>query len=314
LIETRHLLPRFITDLRTRVEEGTPGLPALHRQQLLRDLALPTSSDPLALRVASLLPLYLFVPYDLPRAGLRFRALYLRYQFRDVFAFRAPCPWCLDHDQEYGYHLLRCRGMPVALRALRDRALRLILADCGASDPLAGEANLRRLFCLSWRGSASWQPGRCDKGSQPSLAALQAALLFMRDAINACASFTAAPSPGRHQPIWRLPEHLPTEPPSDAELAAATPCVRPPAGAVRAPLDCLTSLPVPAADDAADDEYAGDWQASPPEPGPPDLAGVLAPGPPPPRSLPFPAAIALSADWRPAPSEPGLHPLDPPWV
>ena len=61
----------------------TPDLPAYHRQQLLRDMDLPSAKD--AAREAALLPLYLYTRHDLPRAGIIFRAPYLRFLIPGCF-------------------------------------------------------------------------------------------------------------------------------------------------------------------------------------------------------------------------------------
>jgi hypothetical protein len=73
LIEERYLLPRFTAEIVDSIESCTRGLPAYHRRQLLRDLT-PSDGPDLAHR-ASLLPLYLYVPHDLPRAGTLFPLL-----------------------------------------------------------------------------------------------------------------------------------------------------------------------------------------------------------------------------------------------
>jgi hypothetical protein len=214
-IEQQYLLPAFIDYIQTSIASGSKGIPTLHRRQLLRDMAVPTNpKSPAAAALARLLPLYLFVPHDLPTAGIRFRAPYLRLQPRGEDRPRECCTWCKAPDSEYGYHLLRCRAAPPRIKALRLRALRLIQQDC---QPLVltlpgdatWEANLGRLFSLSWTGSATWQPNRKDKGRQPSLEALQAALLYMREAINAYATAVAGTGPGASDPVWKLPVYLP---------------------------------------------------------------------------------------------------------
>jgi hypothetical protein len=235
-IEKQHLLPAFIEYIHMSIATGSTGIPNLHRRQLLRDMAVPSdpkSSDATAL--ARLLPLYLFVPHDLPTAGIRFRAPYLRLQPRGEDRPRESCTWCQAPDSEYGYHLLRCRSAPPRLKALRLRALRLIQQDCQplvlAPGDATSEVNLGRLFSLSWRGSATWQPKRTDKGHQPSLEALQAALLYMREAINDYATAVAGTGPGASNPVWKLPVYLRVTRPSAEELATvaqqqlAQPCL-----------------------------------------------------------------------------------------
>jgi hypothetical protein len=231
-IEQDHLLPAFLEYIHMGISSGSKGIPNLHRRQLLRDMALPAAptsekAKKEAVAVARLLPLYLFVPDDLPTAGIRFRAPYLRLQHRGSDKSREPCAWCLAADSEYGYHLLRCRQAPIRIMALRLRALRLIQQDYQSlewvpeGDP-DSEVNLARLFSLSWRGSAAWQPNRRDKGHQPSLEVLQAALLYMREAINEYAGAVAGTGPGGSDPVWKLPIYLKATEPVPEELAAVT--------------------------------------------------------------------------------------------
>jgi hypothetical protein len=126
-IDKELLLPAFVRSLRERVQDGTPDLPAYHRHQLLRDMDLPADKD--AARVAALLPLYLYAGHDLPRAGLLFRAPYLRFQPRGAYNRRASCAWCGEDEGECGYHLLRCPHMPRMALVLRNRALLLVRGD-----------------------------------------------------------------------------------------------------------------------------------------------------------------------------------------
>lgn len=193
-IEKELLLPAFVRYLRDRVQDGTPGLPAYHRQQLLRDMDLPSVKD--AARDAALLPLYLYAGHDLPRAGLLFRALYLRFQPRGVYERRASCAWCGEDEGECGYHLIRCPRMPRMALVLRNRALLLVRGDV-ARQRASLQEELDQLFYLSWYGRASWRPGRTDQGQQPSRDVLEAVLLYMRDAIN----LYSADEPA----VWALP-------------------------------------------------------------------------------------------------------------
>jgi hypothetical protein len=145
---------------------------------------------------AAHLPLYLSIGQDLPRAAILFRAPYLRFQPRGVEHRRHSCMWCDEDEGECGYHLLRCPRMPRAARVLRNRALLLQRQD--AALPAASlEEELDRLFALTWRGSASWRPGRPDRGRQPSRDALEATLIYMRDALNLYSKSDVA--------VWPLP-------------------------------------------------------------------------------------------------------------
>ena len=193
-IEKELLLPAFISYLRERVQHHTPDLPAYHRQQLLRDMDLPSAKD--AAREAALLPLYLYTRHDLPRAGIIFRAPYLRFQPRGAYHRRAACAWCGEDEGECGYHLLRCPRMPRMALVLRNRALLLMRGDV-VKQAVSLEQELDRLFCLSWPGLSAWRPGRVDRGQQPSRDVLEALLLYMRDAIN----LYAADEPA----VWPLP-------------------------------------------------------------------------------------------------------------
>lgn len=193
-IEKELLLPAFVNYLRQRVQHGTPDLPAYHRQQLLRDMDLPSAKD--AAREAALLPLYLHIGHDLPRAGIIFRALYLRFQPRGAYSRRAGCAWCGEDEGECGYHLLRCPRMPHVALVLRNRALLLVRGDV-AKQAASLEQELDRLFSLSWPGMSAWRPGRADRGQQPSRDVLEAVLLYMRDAIN----LYSADEPA----VWPLP-------------------------------------------------------------------------------------------------------------
>jgi hypothetical protein len=223
-IEEEIMLPAFIQYIHTSIATGSKGIPHHHRRQLLRDMAVPTNpKSPAAIALAGLLPLFEFVPHDLPTAGIRFQAPYLRLQPRGVDRPRESCAWCHAPDSEYGYHLLRCRMAPQRIMVLRLRALRLIHLDCQPLTPAAGDvasdANLGRLFSLSWIGLAAWQPNRKDKGRQPSLEALQAALLYMREAINEYAVAVAGTGPQASDPVWKIPVFLRATRPSAEELA-----------------------------------------------------------------------------------------------
>ncbi len=125
-IQSRLLLPRYVQHLRWMIQEGSKGIPAPHRQQLLRDMRLP---EVISSQSAQLMPLYHYLPQDLPRAGVVFRAPYLRHQYRDPYKLRASCRWCGELEGECGYHLLRCSQPPSRIAALRDRALRAIYED-----------------------------------------------------------------------------------------------------------------------------------------------------------------------------------------
>jgi hypothetical protein len=151
-------------------------------------------------REASLLPIYMYIGHDLPRAGMLFRAPYLRLQPRGLQALRPDCAWCGAREGEYGYHLLVCPNMPRLVLLLRNRAILLQRADARNSAASFDE-DLDRLFHLSWEGKASWSPGRPDRRRQPAQEALEAGLLYMRQAIN---------DYGLHQPaVWRLPVYKP---------------------------------------------------------------------------------------------------------
>lgn len=193
-IDKELLLPAFVTYLRQQIEKGTPGLPPHHRQQLLRDMRLPLAKD--AAREAAHLPLYLSIGQDLPRAAILFRAPYLRFQPRGVEHRRHSCMWCGEDEGECGYHLLRCPRMPRAALVLRNRALLLQRQDA-ALPAVSLEEELDRLFALTWRGSASWRPGRPDRGRQPGREALEATLIYMRDALNLYSRSDVA--------VWPLP-------------------------------------------------------------------------------------------------------------
>lgn len=172
--------------------------------------------------MAHYLPLYLYVPGDLARAGIRFRAPYLRFHPRDPYAPRASCKWCGAYDLEYGHHLVRCRQAPPRVRALRDRALRQIQQDVQLDAPARhdSEDNLRRLFDLCWVGKCEWRRSRPDRGTQPSESALKAALLYMREAINTYSEATAG---GRTNPVWTLPRYVVAPEVSPEELLAVEP-------------------------------------------------------------------------------------------
>jgi hypothetical protein len=189
------------------------GIPAFHRQQLLRDMDLPTG-DRIA-HVAHLPPLYLDVGDDLPRAGVTTRAPYLRLQPRGVFNSRPSCAWCKEYEGECGYHLVRCKQAPIRLRVMRDRALRLIHQDITPSpsqESHQSEANVQRLFRLNWQGRSEWKKDRADKGQQPSQEALAAVLLYMREMVNSYAEAVAGTGQGGSDPVWSLPRYIAAPP------------------------------------------------------------------------------------------------------
>jgi hypothetical protein len=195
-IEKEVLLPAFVRYLREGASDVS-DMPAYHRQQLLRDMALPTDKD--AGQEAALLPLYLYLEHDLPRAGIIFRAPYLRFQPRGVYNRRASCAWCHEYEGECGYHLIRCPRMPRQALALRNRALLKMRGELMVKRPVSLDKELDRLFFLSWQGRGAWRPGRPDRGQQPSREALEAILLYMREAIN----LYAADEPA----VWPLPRY-----------------------------------------------------------------------------------------------------------
>lgn len=212
-IQQTLLLPRYVKHLRWKILEGSKGIPASHRQQLLRDMELP---DKINKESAQLMPLYQYLPQDLPRAGMVFRAPYLRHQYRDPFMLRASCIWCGELEGECGYHLLRCPQPPARIAALRDRALRATYEDYKPGRRAEGtahlrEENLHRLFQLRWWGHSNWRRTRKDRDHQPGLAALRTVLLYMRETINTYASQVPE--------IWELPTYA-AAPPTTAEEEA----------------------------------------------------------------------------------------------
>ncbi len=72
--------------------------------------------------------------------------------------------------------------------------------------PASLDKELDRLFFLSWQGRGAWRPGRPDRGQQPSREALEAVLLYMREAIN----LYAADEPA----VWPLPRYASAPTPS----------------------------------------------------------------------------------------------------
>lgn len=215
-LEREALRPAFLRHLHHLAAEDTPessGIPPHHRQQLLKTMALPPPES--GQREASQLPLYMYISHDLPRAGMLFRAPYLRLQPRGLHVLRSDCAWCGEHEGEYGYHLIRCPRMPRSVLLLRNRAIRLQREDARSQAESLGE-ELDRLFHLSWEGRASWRPGRHDRRRQPAQEAIEASLIYMRQAINEY---------GLHQPaVWRLPEYKPASPvtPEEEVLLLAT--------------------------------------------------------------------------------------------
>jgi hypothetical protein len=211
MLEDQYLLPAFVDRVREKVTATSKGIPPYHRQQLLRDLNLPSeeASNKEKAAAGRSIPLYLYLPHDLPRAGVLFRAPYLRLQHRGVFEPRARCAWCDEYDSEYGYHLVRCSRMPPRLRILQDRALSLIQKDVDEQHrPLRSETNLHRLYSLSWDGGSTWIKNRPDRQHQPSKQALCVSLLYMRETINEYATSTAGSGHGGTDPVWQLPIYL----------------------------------------------------------------------------------------------------------
>jgi len=93
-----------------------------------------------------------------------------------------------------------CPRMPRSILVLRNRALLLQRQDARAPAASAAE-EIDCLYFLSWTGRGSWLPGRPDRRRQPAQEALEAALIFMREAI---IEYSATrPS------VWPLPRHSP---------------------------------------------------------------------------------------------------------
>jgi hypothetical protein len=249
----RYLRPAFVTWLKDKITTGSPGIPAHHRQQILRDMCLP-DPDPRSHNLDTfLLPIYLHVPSDLARAGFRFRAPYWRVQLRNAASQRHPCVWCDELDAEHGYHIIRCPCSPSKVRALRDRALSAIWTDMPPHHHLpnqdaTSEPNIDRLFHLRWSGTSTWLRHRPDRGQQPSLEALTCALLYMREAINVYASHVAGTGMGDSNPVVPLPVYHACPPVSPEEVATAT----------QAQLQELTQEPEEDSDDEAARAAAGD--------------------------------------------------------
>lgn len=217
--------PAFIKWLKNKVSDST-GIPAGHRRQILRDMCLPDPDPRSHTRDTFLLPIYLHVPSDLPRAGLRFRAPYLRVQLRDASSHRPPCAWCGEPDAEHGYHIIRCPCCPTKVRVLRDRALAAVWADLplhqrSPDQHALSPANIDRLFALQWPGTSSWFRHRCDRRRQPSLEALTCALLYTREAINVYATHVSGTSLAGSNPVLPLPVYQACPPVSPEELTAA---------------------------------------------------------------------------------------------
>lgn len=227
-VESSLLLPRFVARLRSSLADGSSDLPATHRALILETMELP-SPERCAL-VAGSLPLYLYLEHDLPRAGLFFRAPYLRYTYRGAEVKRAPCLWCRAPDSECGYHLLRCRAAPIGVQAHRHRALRLIHTDRSATGSPVSAANIKSLYRLSWRGGSSWRPSRPDTGSQPSKAALTAALVYMRECLIRYSIHRESASPAGSPVLRRLPRFGPRVEPEPVDLLAVTAHLRGPPG------------------------------------------------------------------------------------
>ena len=99
-------------------------------------------------------PLYLFVRYDLARAGLFMRLPFLGFYFRRVLTHGRPCcAWCGQPEGQWGHHLLRCPRAPDHVNAMRDVVLHAIYADVdprshALDDGPLSDANLDRLYRL----------------------------------------------------------------------------------------------------------------------------------------------------------------------
>jgi hypothetical protein len=119
------MIPSYLRYLEKLVTSST-DIPANHRRQLLKDMALSGNE-------AREPPLYHSLSHALSVAGIVFRAPYLRYQLREAQVPRAACAWCGDWEGGY-YHLVRCSNAPTRITALRDKALRLIHADVYGGD------------------------------------------------------------------------------------------------------------------------------------------------------------------------------------